>query len=192
MPKKPIRVKDNDALHDIQTTCADVRRRRLYLLEGVEESAVGKLIIALDQMDADADEPITLFLNTGGGCSYDSLALYDAIRAARSEVKIIGLGSVMSAGLTVLQAGDQRLLASNARLLIHDGSWEQENSHALLVVVRGKEMAYEVERHNRIYAHHTKQPIEKIRKLSAAETYLGAYEAVTWGFADAIYTGARR
>jgi len=82
------------------------------------ERAIKNLLI----LDAASDRPITIYLNSPGGDTYHGFAIYDAIRSCTNYVRIIGMGYVMSMGSVILQAGDERLLAPNAKMLLHYGS----------------------------------------------------------------------
>jgi ATP-dependent Clp endopeptidase proteolytic subunit ClpP len=188
-PRVSTKQTPNDLLETIQSICADVPHRRLYLCTGIDEAIIHQLITALDLMDRD-DGEITLTLNSAGGSAYDALALYDALKLARNDIKIIGLGAVMSAATLILQAGDVRLLAPNTRFMIHNGSWNLGDAHASVIVSAGKEMEYSNRRYAEILASKAKIDAEAIENLCLKETFLSAQEAVAKGFADDIYTTA--
>ncbi len=66
--------------------------------------------------------PITLVLNSPGGSVLDGLALYDLLLDLRGDghyVTTHARGMAASMGGILLQAGDKRIMSSNAQLLIH-------------------------------------------------------------------------
>ena len=79
----------------------------------------------LNQMYEDPREhrPILFYISTYGGNADDMFALYDLMRAIRSETEIhtVGLGKVMSAGVLILAAGTKgkRYIGKNCRVMIH-------------------------------------------------------------------------
>lgn len=107
--------------------------RKLYLKENVDEKSVMPLIEAIHRInDDDAEkekeyngwerEPIKLYIYTYGGVCYAGFALIDAIRASKTPVYTIVLGTAMSMGIFVFNAGHKRLIGEHATLMYHDVS----------------------------------------------------------------------
>ena len=107
--------------------------RKLYLKELVDEKSVMPLIEAIHRInDDDAEkekeyngwerEPIKLYIYTYGGVCYAGFALIDAIRASKTPVHTIVLGTAMSMGIFIFNAGHKRLIGEHATLLYHDVS----------------------------------------------------------------------
>ena len=107
--------------------------RKLYLKENVDEKSVMPLIEAIHRInDDDAEkekeyngwerEPIQLYIYTYGGVCYAGFALIDAIRASKTPVHTIVLGTAMSMGIFVFNAGHKRLIGEHATLMYHDAS----------------------------------------------------------------------
>jgi len=67
------------------------------------------------------DKPITIYINSFGGCFYNGMAIYDAIKACPSHITAYVYGSAMSMGSLILQAADNRLIYPNATMMLHDG-----------------------------------------------------------------------
>lgn len=87
---------------------------------GTDPKMVEKVIKALHLLDQ-KDEPITIIMNNPGGSYYDGMAIYDAIKACQSHITIKVFGVAMSMGAVILQAADERIMAPNARCMIHYG-----------------------------------------------------------------------
>ena len=107
--------------------------RKLYLKEDVDEKSVMPLIEAIHRInDDDAEkekeyngwerEPIKLYIYTYGGACYAGFALIDVIRASKTPVHTIVLGTAMSMGIFIFNAGHKRLIGEHATLLYHDVS----------------------------------------------------------------------
>ena len=107
--------------------------RKLYLKEDVDEKSVMPLIEAIHRInDDDAEkekeyngwerEPIKLYIYTYGGVCYAGFALIDVIRASKTPVHTIVLGTAMSMGIFIFNAGHKRLIGEHATLLYHDVS----------------------------------------------------------------------
>ena len=112
--------------------------RKLYLKELVDEKSVMPLIEAIHRInDDDAEkekeyngwerEPIKLYIYTYGGVCYAGFALIDAIRASKTPVHTIVLGTAMSMGIFIFNAGHKRLIGEHATLMYHDVSLHLDN-----------------------------------------------------------------
>lgn len=76
---------------------------------------------------------ITVVLNSGGGSIFSGLGVYDHIMGLRSKghkvtIKVLSVAASMAAIL--LQAGEDRIIGSNALILLHEGSGELGGSMA--------------------------------------------------------------
>ena len=112
--------------------------RKLYLKELVDEKSVMPLIESIHKInDDDAEkekeyngwerEPIQLYIYTYGGVCYAGFALIDAIRASKTPVHTIVLGTAMSMGIFIFNAGHKRLIGEHATLMYHDISLHLDN-----------------------------------------------------------------
>ena len=112
--------------------------RKLYLKENVDEKSVMPLIEAIHRInDDDAEkekeyngwerEPIQLYIYTYCGVCYAGFALIDAIRASKTPVHTIVLGTAMSMGIFIFNAGHKRLIGEHATLMYHDVSLHLDN-----------------------------------------------------------------
>jgi len=155
----------------------------------VSENVI-KSLIALDLAAPDGDKPITIIMNSIGGDVYHGLAIYDAIKSCRNEVVIMVYGAAFSMAAVVLQAADKRIMAPNARLMIHYGE-EGSSGHSKSVL----RWAREGQKQNKIMEDmllarmNQKDPKfsrENLTKLLDFDTILSAREAVSLGLADAI------
>ena len=107
--------------------------RKLYLKDFVDEKSVMPLIEAINRINDDdkekeeeyngwVREPIKLYICTYGGVCYLGFALIDAIRASKTPVHTIVLGTAMSMGIFIFAAGHKRFIGEHATLLYHDVS----------------------------------------------------------------------
>jgi ATP-dependent Clp protease, protease subunit len=137
------------------------------------------------------DEPITIIMNNLGGDWYHGMAIYDAIKTCNCHITIKAYGYCMSMGSVILQAADERLMAPNAKMMIHYGSnaapsihskifdsWAEENKK----INTAMEDIY-LDKIKLVNPSFTRQDLEK--KLNF-DTFLTAEEAVKLGLADDI------
>jgi len=74
-----------------------------------------------------ATEPIDIYINSGGGESYSSLAIVDVILNCRYDVNTYAIGETASSALTLFISGKNRYIGKNARLMYHDLSKEYDD-----------------------------------------------------------------
>lgn len=68
-------------------------------------------------------EPITIRFSSPGGSVIDGFSLYDSIKAIRDQgirVTVFALGYAASMASVLLQSGDERVVAPNAWVLLHE------------------------------------------------------------------------
>ena len=136
-------------------------------------------------------DPIELVVSTWGGSAADMFSIYDTMRNVREdcEIKTIGLGKVMSAGVLLLAAGTKgkRQIGQNCRLMLHGVTSGQ---HGNLTDLEN-EMAEAQWTQDRLIhclskeSNMTKKYIKKLLD-KRMNVYLTAEEAVDLGIADEI------
>ncbi len=133
--------------------------------------------------------PLTLIINSPGGACSDGLALYDFLLHLRSighKLTTIALGRAASMGGVLLQAGDVRVMAPNAFLLIHEVSAGTGGT----VSAMGEDLAYYKRLQEKLVkilhgrSHFTAASLK--RKWKKFDWWLDADEAVAAGFADTV------
>jgi ATP-dependent Clp endopeptidase proteolytic subunit ClpP len=156
---------------------------------GTDPVMAERVIKALHLLDQ-KNEPITIIMNNPGGSWYDGMAIYDAVKACQSHITIKVFGVAMSMGAVILQAADERVMAPNARCMIHYGymgwsghsktfdKWGDENKRI------NKEMEdillFRIKQAQPNYALNT------LQNLLDHDTILSADETVKLGLADKV------
>lgn len=156
---------------------------------GTDPRMAEKVIKALHLLDQ-KDEPITIIMNNPGGSFYDGMAIYDAIKACRSHVTIKVFGHAMSMGALILQAADARIMAPNARCMVHYGymgweghsktfdRWAEENKKTNSILE-----SILLEKIKDVKPNFT---LKDLQDLLNHDTILSAEETVKMGLADSI------
>lgn len=156
---------------------------------GVDATMAERVIKALHILDQ-KNEPITILMNNPGGDYYHGMAIYDAIKACQSEVTIKVFGVAMSMGAAILQAADNRVMAPNARLMIHYGydSFDGHAKNAQVWAEENKKLNKLMEQLllERIQEKHPTFKLEQLEKMLDPDTILNAQETVNLGLADEV------
>jgi len=103
--------------------------RLIYLEGSIDEDSAGEFIRNIRLMDHVTDKDITVLINSSGGDVHQGMAIYDAIKECKSKVITHAVGTCYSMASIIFQAGDERLISSNATLMIHIGDEGYDTDH---------------------------------------------------------------
>lgn len=156
---------------------------------GITAKQVVEQLKAIAQSD---DRDIELRINSGGGYVDEAVAMVNRIRDFAKEhdaevtAKVDGLAA--SAATLVMLAADRIVIPDNATVMVHQpwgvaaGTAEDMRKGADLLDMTEDSMVA-------MYARRTGLDVAKVRDLLAAETWMGAVEAVALGFGDEVEAG---
>ena len=163
---------------------------RIVFLGHESDDVIANLVIAqlLHLEREDPDKDISLYINSPGGSVTSALAMYDTIQYIRSDVSTICIGQCASAAAVLLAAGaaGKRFALPNSRILIHQ-PWGGTQGQVTDIEIQAKEMLRIRDALDRIMAHHTGQPIEKIHADTERDNIMTAEEAKAYGIVDAVF-----
>ena len=115
------------------------------------------------------------------------LAIYDTMQYVRCPVTTLCIGHAFSMGAILLAAGGhgRRHALPHARMLLHQplGGF---SGQAMDVDIQAREILWVKRQLNEIIAKHTGQPLEKVRKDTDRDFYLGPAEARDYGLIDHV------
>lgn len=152
----------------------------------------------LDSVD---DKGILIHLNSDGGSFSDGMAIYDAIRTAKSHITILAYGEASSMASVILQAADLRILMPSCYLMIHNSSVDLGTSSLKTVLSTSSQMLVEHNWMLKIYANRMisgpfnqskKDHVDQIIRLISdrlntfEDWYISPEESVDLGLADSI------
>lgn len=164
-------------------------KERIIFLTGPIFDQVASLISAqlLFLESENPNKDIAFYINSPGGVVTAGLAMYDTMQYIRSPVSTVCIGLAASAGSLLLTAGEKgkRYCLPNAQVMIHQPSGGAQGQ-ATDIAIQAREILKTRERLNKIYVHHTGQPIEEIEAKMERDTYMTAEEAMAFGLIDHV------
>ena len=165
-----------------------VPSRTIRLCSGIDDEAAEKFISNLLVLEHTAHEPVTVWMDTGGGNEGAGLVIFDAIKRFPAPVSIRVVGAAWSMGAIILQAAADRILTPNASLMIHTGSRSYEGAaENVRQEIRRDKIIDDVVDEVLLKKIQQKQPemtLGALRDLMAVDTYYFADEAIDMGLAD--------
>ena len=200
---------NRDTISEIHNYGIDVKNREIYINDfddsgesaGVDHRMIQNFVKNINFLKNQNKEPITIFLQTVGGCWYAGMGIYDAIKNCKCKTTVIGYSQICSMGSLILQASSKRLLTPNAIFMCHYGSIDltgdylSAQNYALINKNNAETMvsiyAEKCYKHG-LYFKERKYNLSKTksyikRKMKDGDWYMTAEEAINYGFIDGIH-----
>ncbi len=151
---------------------------------------VANLIIAqlLFLSGEDPEKDIQLYINSPGGSISAGLAIYDTMQYIKNDVVTFCIGQAASMGAFLLMAGKKgkRFTLPNSRILIHQPSMGGLQGQATDIDIHAREILRIRELTNKLMAHNTGQPLERIERDVERDFIMTPQQAREYGIIDDI------
>lgn len=164
--------------------------RVIYLGTGIDDGVANAIIAQLIHLESeDADRPIDLYINSGGGSIPATLAIYDAMQYIRPEVGTTCVGQAAATASMLLAGGaaGRRQILPHGRVVIHAPAAEGRGTIPDLVLE-----ADEIERVRSmledILAQHTGRSAAQVRLDTERDLILSPQAALDYGVVDTVLT----
>ncbi len=165
-----------------------LRDNIVFLGTPIDDTVANLIIAQLLFLEAeDPEKDINLYINSPGGSITAGMAIYDTMQFIRPDVQTICIGQAASIAAVLLAAGTKgkRHALPHARILIHQ-PYGGAAGQAADIEIQAKEIIRMRELLERILAHHTGQPMEKISKDTDRDFIMSADEAKDYGIIDEV------
>jgi len=136
----------------------------------------------------DPERDISLYINSPGGSITAGLAIYDTMQFIRNDITTICIGQAASMAAVLMAAGSEkkRFALPNARIIIHQPLMSGLQGQATEIEIHAKEILRMRSTLNKILAHHTKQPLERIDKDVERDYIMTAPQSKEYGIIDEV------
>ena len=165
-----------------------LKDRIIFVGAPIDDSFSNLIIAQLLFLEAeDPDKDIHLYINSPGGVVTSGLAIYDTMQYIKPAISTICIGQASSMGALLLAAGarGKRFALPNVRIMIHQpmGGFQGQ---ATDIEIHAKEILKMKGSLNLILAHHTGQPLERIRQDTERDFFMSGEEAKKYGIIDDV------
>jgi ATP-dependent Clp protease, protease subunit len=165
-------------------------RERIIFLGAAIEASVANLVTA-QLLFLEAEDPardVELYINSPGGDTAASLAIYDTVQYVRPDVRTLCVGLAASGAAILLAAGapGKRFALPNARIMIHQPWGHVGQGHAVDIGIQAKEFLRTKRLMEEILARHTGQPVDKVHADTDRDYYMDPEEARAYGMIDGV------
>ena len=134
--------------------------------------------------------PVHVRISSGGGSAFDGLAIYNLLVSSGREVTVDIDGIAASAASVIAMAGKPVRMSEAALLMVHNasshvgGNSEQLREAADILDKLDGALAA-------VYARKSGRPVEMIKPMMSAETWMSAQDALAAGLVDEITAGVK-
>jgi ATP-dependent Clp protease protease subunit len=167
---------------------------RIIFLGTAIDDAVANVIVAqlLFLESEDPDKDVMMYINSPGGEVTAGMAIYDTMQTLRCPVATFCVGQAASMASLLLASGahGKRSSLPHARVMIHQPLAGMQGQ-ATDIEIHAREILKARDIINALYAHHTGQPVEKIKHDTERDNFMSAGEAKAYGLIDEVLTSGR-
>jgi ATP-dependent Clp protease protease subunit len=162
---------------------------RIVFLEGIiDDASANNIVMKLLYLQSEKrNQEISLYINSPGGYVSSTMAIYDTMQFLDSPVATYAIGLVASGAALLLAGGakGKRYALPHVKVMLHQPAGEV-GGQASDIAIAAKEVLRDKETLIRIFASHTGQDPEKIRRETERDRYFTAEEAKEWGLVDEV------
>ena len=164
-------------------------KERVIFLVGQVEDYMANLVVAqlLFLESENPDKDIHLYINSPGGSVTAGMSIYDTMQFIKPDVSTMCIGQAASMGALLLTGGakGKRYCLPHSRMMIHQplGGYQGQASD---IGIHAREILLIRDKLNKVLAHHTGQPIEKIQQDTDRDNFLSADDGVNYGLIDKV------
>jgi ATP-dependent Clp protease, protease subunit len=162
---------------------------RIVFLEGViDDTTANNIVMKLLYLQSEKrNQEISLYINSPGGYVSSTMAIYDTVQFLDSPVATYAIGLVASGAALLLTGGTKgkRFALPHAKIMLHQPAGEV-GGQASDIAIAAKEVLRDKETLIKIFAHHSGQDPERIRKETERDRYYTPQEAKEWGLVDEV------
>ena len=164
-------------------------KERVIFLVGQVEDYMANLVVAqlLFLESENPDKDIHLYINSPGGSVTAGMSIYDTMQFIKPDVSTMCIGQAASMGALLLTGGTKgkRYCLPHSRMMIHQplGGFQGQASD---IDIHAREILSIRDKLNKVLAHHTGQPLEKVQQDTDRDNFLSANDAVSYGLIDRV------
>jgi ATP-dependent Clp protease, protease subunit len=162
--------------------------RIVFLGTAIDDDLANVVIAQLLFLESeDPDKDVMMYINSPGGDVSAGLAIYDTMVALRAPVATFCVGQAASMASLLLASGapGKRNALPNARVMIHQplaGVRGQVSD----IEIHAREILKARDTINAIYAQHTGQSVDRIKRDTERDNFMSAAEAKAYGLIDEV------
>jgi ATP-dependent Clp protease protease subunit len=169
-----------------------LKDRIIFLGSAIDDDLANVVVAQLLFLESeDPDKDVMMYVNSPGGEVSAGLAIYDTMQCLRCPVATICVGQAASMASFLLAAGakGKRQALPHARIMIHQ-PLAGMRGQASDIEIHAREILHTRDTINALYARHTGQPVERIKRDTERDNFMSPEEAKDYGLIDQLLSHA--
>jgi ATP-dependent Clp protease protease subunit len=170
-----------------------LKDRIVFLGAEIDDDLANVVVAQLLFLESeDPDKDVMMYVNSPGGDVSAGLAIYDTMQALRCPVATFCMGQAASMASLLLASGakGKRRALPHARVMIHQ-PLAGFRGQATDIAIHATEILKARDTLDGLYAKHTGQPVDKIKRDTERDNFMSAGEAKDYGLVDDVLTSPR-
>lgn len=179
-------------LTDLLSNGIDVRNRIVYLHGEIDLGTVSYLKTSIETiylMSEDSVTPVTININSQGGCTFSMFGVVDAFASCSSPINTHCNGTAMSAAAIILASGTGiRSITPNSTVMVHR-SYSANDLNELSPEERASHQKLDKKLNSRLFAllpQKSNRDAKFWEKNTKGDFFLEPQEALEYGIVDQI------
>jgi len=165
-----------------------LENRVVFLFGEINQGSAARVMMQMLYLENQRKgQDINFYINSPGGSLDDTLAIYDTMRFISSKVATYCVGRAYSGGALLLASGEagKRHILPHAKVMIHQ-PYGGVTGQAADIRIQADQIIKDKTALINIFAHHTGQPVERIREDSERDKFFDSGAAKEYGLVDVI------
>ena len=165
-------------------------QRNIVIADTITDDLALKVMLLLRRMDQQSNDPIYLYINSGGGSVIAGLTIVDNMSLIKSPVYTVCYGIAASMAAVIFSCGQKghRYMTAHSELMIHQ-PWNSASISGMKetdLVGLAEEMSNTRRKLEEILAKNSGKTLKEIHNACEKDNYLDPDEAIAMGLADKI------
>lgn len=184
-----VEVESHAGMREVSVYTKHLSNRRIFLHGEINKDMANDIVAQLLYLQDESEEPITIFINSGGGEVTAGLFIYDVIQSLKVPVNMYCTGIAASMAALLLAGGQpgRRFILPHSKVMIHEPLISNGVGGSATSIRNISDSILETrEITNGILAKHTGKTIKEVNKATAFDNYMNATKAVEFGICDKV------
>lgn len=184
-----VEVESHNGIREVSIYTRHFTNRRIFLSGTIEREMANDIAAQLLYLQEAGDEPIKIYINSGGGEVNAGLLIYDVLQTMKVQVDIYCTGIAASMAAILLAGGQpgHRFILPHSKVMIHEPLISNGVGGSATSIRNLSDSILETRAiTNGILAKHTGKTLQEIDSATAFDNYMNAEAAVEFGLCDKV------
>lgn len=184
-----VEVESRNGIREVNLYTRHFMKRRVFLNGEINARMADEIVAQLLYLQEESDEPIYLYINSGGGEVNAGLYIYDVLQSIKIPVYTYCTGMAASMAAVILAGGQpgRRYILPHSKTMIHEPLLAGGVGGSATSIQNISQSIMETRQiTNGILAKHTKKSIKQVNKATSFDNYMNAKQSVEFGICDKV------